>query len=119
MKDFEINIKPNGISIKTKKQKTLYDADGTPVVIDEGNHRQAVGVGNFETLEEYKSYVDDLLTTTFEPGLAKIVAEQDIIHQTLIAERDEAQAQRDAAIAERDALKAKPEAASNDAGGNI
>lgn len=44
---FKIEITPSGISVRVQKTRTLYDAEGNPVEIPEGNVRSSLGIGDF------------------------------------------------------------------------
>ena len=47
---YEITIKENGIEIKTQVTQTLYNANGDPVEVPQGNHRAALGLGDYTNL---------------------------------------------------------------------
>lgn len=98
MKDYEINIRPNGVSIRCKKTRTLYDAEGNAVEIEEGNQRVALGLGDIAQdpsaptqaeLEAFRAKVDELAGEVLGRSFAQVVAD--------------ARAVQD----ERDALKSK------------
>jgi len=44
---FKVEITPSGISVRVPKTKTLYDAEGDPVEIPDGNVRTSLGIGDF------------------------------------------------------------------------
>lgn len=75
MSKFEINITENGVSIKTKKTRTLYDSEGSAVEIEEGNQRVAIGVGDFDTPEEFQQGVDNLMSEKFGLTMSQSIGE--------------------------------------------
>jgi len=100
VKDFRIEISNNGVSIKTRRERTVYDIDGNPIVINEGYQRKALGVGDFETTAEFTSAVNDLSTELFGNRLSAKVAETAI----LLDDRDGIKSAHSAKVA---ALKAQ------------
>ena len=62
MSKYEITIKENGIEIKTQEVETLFNANGDPVEIPKGNHRVAVGLGDYVSDRATGPTVDELIT---------------------------------------------------------
>ena len=78
MKDWEINIKPNGVSIKTQNTRELIDpATGETVEIATGTHRTAIGVGDFETAELFTAHVSNLMDGKYGAMIAHVVSESE------------------------------------------
>ena len=104
MSKFKIELTENGVSILAKKQRTLFDADGNEVVIDEGNHRGAIGLGDFPDLASFQAAVAEMIEGNFgktlADGIADIKAGADKTAE-LTVERDTIQAEKDAIEAER------------------
>lgn len=74
MSDWEINIKPSGVSIKTQRVKTLYDENGESVQVpDGGPHRTALAVGDFETVELFTEHVEGLLSGKYGAMIEHVV----------------------------------------------
>ena len=70
MSKYEITIKENGIEIKTQEVETLFDANGDPVEIPKGNHRVAIGLGDYvsdpmsatgDELTNYRVKIDSIV----------------------------------------------------------
>lgn len=82
MSKFRIELTENGVSILTQKTQILYDEAGNPVEIPQGNHRQAIGVKDFDTVEEFQQAIQDLtgsvIGTDFATGIASIKAAVDM-----------------------------------------
>ena len=78
MKDWEINIKPNGVSIKTMKTRTMIDeATGEREEMATGTHRTAIGVGDFETAELFTAHVSNLMDGKYGAMIAHVVSESE------------------------------------------
>ena len=71
--DYEINIKPSGVSIRTRPQQTLFDAEGNEVAVPGQNHRRAVAVSSFETPEQFCEHINMLMCDRFGQNLTDIV----------------------------------------------
>jgi len=120
MQDWEINIKPDGISIKENKQRILQDPEtGESVSVPQGAHRKAVGVGDFQDVEAYKAHVAKLLGGTCSHMVAETITNRDISEtnlkastlacekhvetiETLRKKQDNLQESHDRVLAERD-----------------
>ena len=85
----EINITKNGVSIRTRPMQILFDADGNEVKIPGKNHRSAKGVGEFETLDLYKDYINDLLVESHGEPLITLVQTRAIDAHALSVEKEE------------------------------
>ena len=86
MKDWEINFKPNGVSIKVNKTRSLRDPDtGEVVDVPLGAHRCAVGVEDFETLQLFTDYVQRLMGGQYSKEIAAIASESVIMKDGITA----------------------------------
>lgn len=100
MSDYEINIKPGSVSVRTGEP--LYDKDGN--VVEYRNHRKAFSLGNVNgDVVEFQNRVNAMLHDVFGTDLAQLVASQ----ATVIAERDGLKIELEAIKLERDKLKSK------------
>ena len=85
MSRFKIEITENGVSVLTRKIQTLFDDAGNPVEVDQGNHRQAIGVEDFETVEEFRTAIDALCVSIFGKNISDAVADLKVSQDELDA----------------------------------
>jgi len=103
MKDWEINFKPNGVSIKVNKTRSLRDPDtGGVVDVPLGAHRCAVSVGDFETPELFRAHIQGLMGAQYSTTIAAVASESVIMKEGIAAaELAKADAEARRAIAEQ------------------
>ena len=93
-----ITIAESGVSIKVSE--VLYDADGNAV--QTSGHRKAVGVGDYDTPEQYQAAVEALLAEHL-PSQAALLAEAQVQREVIAelqAQVAELQAKLDALTVE-------------------
>ena len=82
MSKYEITIKENGIEIKTQEVETLFNANGEPVEVPKGNHRTAVGLGDFckdpivptaDELHNYRSKIHGVVSKNIGESLTSLL----------------------------------------------
>lgn len=85
--DFEINITPNGVSVRQMRTRTLKDeATGEVIEMPLGNHRQAIGIGDFKSADDFHARVAELCAPVLGNDLAQMTA----IAAKATSERDDA-----------------------------
>jgi len=73
-KTWEINLSDSGVSVRVQKFKTLYDEEGKPVQVPQGNHRTALAVSSAKDMPQFQKRVAALLVGQFGDNMASVVA---------------------------------------------
>jgi len=119
MNDWEININPNGVSIKTMKTRPMIDPDTSEIVeMPTSSHRNSIGVGQFDTPELFTAHVAALMGGKYGGMIQQVVSESEIARSELVSANtalDGLQAERDTLQTARDALQVEVRAARADA----
>lgn len=120
----KVEITPSGISVRVPQTKTLYDVEGNPVEIPDGNVRTALGIGDFAAditniqpaeLAAFQQEAEVAFSYLAGTEFAKQMIEFGAEKAQCLAIRDQFQAfqeQRDRDIAEIERLKEERDALS-------
>tara|TARA_R110000822_G_scaffold154105_6_gene293598 strand:- start:23 stop:457 length:435 start_codon:yes stop_codon:yes gene_type:complete len=89
---YEITIKENGVTIKSQVTETLYNAAGDPVEIPKGNHRVAIGLGDFDGDGiKYRAKIDDLCSSqlggTFSTLLSNATTKNETYDNLIVGQK--------------------------------
>lgn len=118
MIDFEVNITPDAISVRTRRIRHVVDQDtGETLDIPGESHRQAAGLAGYPDAAAFQAAVSALITPVIGRNAADVVGRAAAAEATrdvavsdkakAIAERDAVAKERDDVTRERDALLAE------------
>lgn len=85
MKDYEVTIKSNSVSVKTKEFKEMIDPDTNDYVrVPLSAHRKAIGLGDFKgDTQKYKRAVDEMLEEPYGKKFSELIAVRASLEQEL------------------------------------
>jgi hypothetical protein len=85
MKDYEVTIKSNSVSVKTKEFKEMIDPDTNDYVrVPLSAHRKAIGLGDFKgDAQKYKRAVEEMLEEPYGKKFSDLIAVRASLEQEL------------------------------------
>lgn len=91
MKDYEVTIKSNSVSVKAKEFKEMIDPDTNKRVrIPVSAHRKVIGLGDFKgDALKYKQAVKVMLEEPYGKGFSELVSRIAALEQELDVEKVE------------------------------
>lgn len=74
-RDWEIIIRPGGVSVKIQNTRDLYDADGNLVHVRERPQYSAISASSFATSELFREHINTLLNDKYGGMIAHVIAQ--------------------------------------------